>query len=99
MKNRKNALNGPDLSAGRSMLVNPAKNRTKVMYALILSLVVTSGLVFANHEIKDGPSKKVSPKPLTAAEKEAGLKKWEASPDGIKYKKWEASAEGKKVSA
>ena len=27
------------------------------------------------------------------------LKKWEATPDGIKFKKWEASPEGKKVLA
>jgi hypothetical protein len=27
------------------------------------------------------------------------LKRWEATPDGIKYKKWEASSEGKKVYA
>jgi len=27
------------------------------------------------------------------------MKKWEATPDGIKYKKWEASPEGKKVYA
>ncbi|WP_183559588.1 hypothetical protein [Mucilaginibacter sp. SP1R1] len=71
----------------------------KVIYALILPLVVLSGLVFANREIKNGPSKKLSPKPLSVAERKAELKKWEASPDGIKYKKWEASTEGKKVHA
>ena len=71
----------------------------KVIYALILPLVVVSGLVFANREIKNGTSKKSTPKPLSAAEREAELKKWEATPDGIKYKKWEASPEGKKVLA
>ena len=71
----------------------------KVIYALILLLVVVSGLVFANREIKNETSKKSTPKPLSAAEKKAGLKKWEATPDGIKYKKWEASPEGKKVLA
>jgi hypothetical protein len=71
----------------------------KVIYALILLLVVVSGLVFANHEIKNETSKKSIPKPLSAAEREAGRKKWEATPDGIKYKKWEASPEGKKVLA
>ena len=35
----------------------------KVLYALILPLVVVSGLVFANREIKDEPTKKSSPKP------------------------------------
>ena len=69
----------------------------KVIYALILPLVVVSGLVFANREIKNETSKKSTPKPLSAAEREAELKKWEATPDGIKYKKWEASPEGKKV--
>jgi hypothetical protein len=71
----------------------------KVIYALILPLVVVSGLVFANREIKNETSKKSSPKPLSAAEREAVLKKWEATPDGINYKKWKASPEGKKVLA
>jgi len=71
----------------------------KVIYALILPLVVVSGLVFANREIKNETSKRSTPKPLSAAEREAELKKWEATPDGIKYKKWEASPEGKKMLA
>ena len=71
----------------------------KVIYALILLLVVVSGLVFANREIKNETPKKSTPKPLSAVEREAELKKWEATPDGIKYKKWEASPEGKKVLA
>jgi len=69
----------------------------KIIYVLILSLVVVSGLVFANSEIKNKTSKKLTPKPLSAAEREAALKKWEASPDGIRLKNWEASPEGKKV--
>lgn len=69
----------------------------KVIYALILLLVVVSGLVFANREIKNETSKKSAPKPLSAAEMKAELKQWEATPDGIKFKKWEASPEGKKV--
>jgi hypothetical protein len=69
----------------------------KVIYALILSLVAVSGLVYANREIKNEASKKASPKPLTDAEKRAARKQWEATPDGIKFKKWEASPEGKKV--
>lgn len=64
---------------------------------LILPLVVVSGLVFANREIKP------SPKPLSIAERKARMvddrKKWEASPDGIKFKEWEVSPEGKKVHA
>ena len=56
----------------------------KVIYALILPLVVVSGLVFANREIKNETSKKSIPKPLSAAEMKAELKKWEASPEGKK---------------
>jgi hypothetical protein len=69
----------------------------KGIYALILSLVVVSGLVYANREIKNEAPKKASPKPLTDAEKRAARKQWEATPDGIKFKQWEASPEGKKV--
>lgn len=71
----------------------------KIIYALILPLVVVSGLVFANREIKNETSKKSIPKPLSAAERKAALKKWEATPDGMMYKKWEASPAGKKVLA
>ena len=69
----------------------------KVIYALILPLVVVSGLVFANREIKNETFKKSIPIPLSAAERKAELKKWEVSPDGIRNKKWEASPAGKKV--
>ena len=48
----------------------------KVIYALILPLVVVSGLVFANREIKNETSKKSAPKPLSAAEMKAERKKW-----------------------
>ena len=71
----------------------------KVIYALILPLVVVSGLVFANREIKNETPKKSTPKPLSAAEMKAGRERWEATPDGIKYKEWEASPAGKKVYA
>ncbi len=71
----------------------------KIIYTLILPLVVVSGLVFAIREIKNEPSKKITPKPLSAAEREAELKKWEATPEGIKYKKWELSPAGQKVYA
>jgi len=71
----------------------------KIIYTLMLPLVVVSGLVFANRETKNETSEKSIPKPLSAAEMKAELKKWEATPDGIKYKKWEASPEGKKVLA
>ena len=81
------------------MLIKPTKNMKKVIYALILPLVVVSGLVFANREIKNETSKKATPKPLSAAEMKAERERWEATPDGIKYKKWEASPAGKKVHA
>ena len=71
----------------------------KVIYALILPLVVVSGLVFASREIKNETSKKSTQKPLSAAEMKAERERWEATPDGIKYKKWQASPEGKKVLA
>jgi hypothetical protein len=71
----------------------------KVIYALILPLVVVSGLVFANSVIK----KDAAHKPLSAAESKAAhrddKKKWEASPDGIRYKKWETSLDGIKAHA
>jgi hypothetical protein len=62
----------------------------KAIYVLILLLVVISGLVFANSEIKNETIKECTTKPLSAAE-------WEATHEGIKYKKWEASPAGKKV--
>jgi len=99
MKNKKSSLNGSDLSGDKSMLIKPTKNMKKIIYALILPLVVVSGLVFANHEIKNEAPKKSTSKPLSAAERNAAMKKWEATPDGIKYKKWEGSPEGKKVYA
>jgi hypothetical protein len=81
------------------MLIKPAKNMKKVIYALILPLIVVSGLVFANRKINNETSKRPTPKPLSVAEREAELKKWEATPEGVKYKKWVASPEGKKVFA
>jgi len=69
----------------------------KNIYVLILPLVVVSGLVFANREVKN------ETKPLAASERKARMdydrKKWEASPDGVKYKKWKVSLEGKKIRA
>lgn len=99
MKNKRNALNGSDLSGDRSMLIKPTKNMKKVIYALILSLVVVSGLVFANREINNETSEKSAPKPRSAAESKAELKNWEATPEGINCKKWESTPEGKKVLA
>lgn len=77
------------------------KNMKKIISVLILSLVVVSGLVFANRGTKN--EIKPSVKPLSIAEQKAYMaeqrKKWQASADGIAYMKWEASAEGKKVNA
>ena len=71
----------------------------KTIYVLIFSLVVISGFVFsfstfANSEIKNDTT--ISLKPLSNLEKR---KKWEASPDGIKFNEWKNSPEGKKVQA
>ena len=76
------------------------KHMKKAIYVLILPLLVLSGLVFANRDVKNDT--KPSPKPSSKAEKYTGLeerKLWEYSPDGIKFKLWEASPEGKKVRA
>ncbi|MGN7783906.1 hypothetical protein ACTJIJ_05250 [Niabella sp. 22666] len=99
MKNEKNAFSGSDLSGYRSMEIKPAKKRRKVIYALILPLVVVSGLVFANREIENENAKKAIQNPPPAAEMKAGATKWEDTPGGIQYKKWEASPAGKKVFA
>lgn len=71
----------------------------KIIYPLIVSLAVVSGLAFVNREQKNEASEKSTPKPLTAAEMKAGRERWEATPDGIKFKEWEASPAGKKVYA
>jgi len=81
------------------MLIKPSKNMKKVMYALLLPLVVVSGLVFANRASKNETSKQSIPTHPSAAESSAALKQWEATPEGIKFKKWEASPTGKKVYA
>src|SRR6476620_9184040 len=44
------------------MLIQPTKNMKKGIYVLILPLVVVGGLVFAQREIKNEPSKKQNPK-------------------------------------
>lgn len=74
------------------------KNKKNVTYVLIVALVVVSGLVFANREIKNETERSL--KSSTMANRKAmDKKKWEASPDGVKYKAWEVSPEGKKVHA
>lgn len=76
----------------------------KLIFTLILPLIVISGLVVANREFRHETPKKSIPKPsggvpLTATEREAARKKWEATPDGMMFKKWVESPEGKKVYA
>jgi len=82
----------------------------KTIYFLILPLVVVSGLVLSfapfaycsdvNRDFKN--ETKPSQKPISMNSPKSALeqrKKWEASPDGIKYKEWEVSLEGQKVHA
>ncbi|HBD26876.1 hypothetical protein [Flavobacterium sp.] len=82
----------------------------KTLYVLILSLVVISGLVFSfssfanDSKTKTEIKKETKPvkRTLSNAEKKSMLeqrKKWEASPDGIKFNDWKNSPEGKKVQA
>jgi len=71
----------------------------KVIYALILPLVVVSGIVFANRETQDTTIKRSTPETLPVADRKTEMQKWEATPEGIQFKKWEASPTGKKVYA
>jgi hypothetical protein len=81
------------------MLIKTSKNMKKVIYALIILLVVVSGLVFANRETKKDTVKKSPQKQPAAADQQAAMKQWEATPDGIHFNKWKTSAKGKKVLA
>jgi len=71
----------------------------KVIFALILPLIVASGVVFATLEFGNETPQKSTPKPLSTEERNAERKKWEATPAGVMYKKWEVSPAGKKVYA
>lgn len=71
----------------------------KIIYALLLPLVVVSGLVFANRETKNEAAKKSTASPRSDAERKASLKKWESTPDATRYEKWKVSPEGRKVYA
>ena len=82
----------------------------KTLYVLILSLVVISGFVFSfstfanSSKTKTEIKKETKPakRTFSSAEKKSMLeqrKKWEASPDGIKFNDWKNSPEGKKVQA
>jgi hypothetical protein len=86
-----------DVQGDSTILIKPTNNMNKVIYVLLLSLVVVSGLVFANCQIKNETSTQSIPIHPSAAESSAALDLWEATPEGIKFKKWEASPAGKKV--
>lgn len=79
--------------------IKTTKEMKKIIYFPILSLAGISGLLFANCEMKKETSEKSISKPISAAQRQAALKKWEASPDGVSYKKWKTSPEGKKIYA
>ncbi|MFE3848692.1 hypothetical protein ACFX5D_12030 [Flavobacterium sp. LB3P45] len=71
-----------------------------MVIGLVFSFATFAYRSGANREIKN--ETKSSQKQLSVADRKANLdkrKKWEASPDGIKYKEWEVSPEGKKVHA
>lgn len=61
----------------------------KAIYLLLAPLLLITVLAFTSS----------SPKPKGVTEKNAALKKWEATPEGISFKKWEASPAGMKVYA
>jgi hypothetical protein len=67
----------------------------KIIYTIILTLFMVNGFVIANN--KDKTDKKPNQNQISVIERNAELKKWEASPDGIMFKKWEASPAGIKV--
>lgn len=69
------------------------------VYVFFLSLVVVGVLFYNNYYSLSETTAKSTPKPLTAAESKAALKKWEATPDGVHFKNWEVSPAGKKVHA
>jgi len=73
------------------------KELKNTIHAIILTLGLAGGMLFASCETKKETTLKSIPKPLSAAESKEVRKRWEASPDGIRYKEWELSPAGKKV--
>ncbi len=70
----------------------------KVSSVLILSLFAITVSAFTNpHLANELKKKSIATSPVD--DKKAALKKWEATPEGMKFKKWEASIVGKKVYA
>lgn len=88
-------------------LLNEQNKMKKIVITSVLVLAVISGLAFsfvpAAHdpgaEIKNETPDKAIPKSLSDSEQKAAMKKWEATPDGIRYNKWVASPAGQKVFA
>lgn len=70
----------------------------KALSAFILSLFVFTVFAFTNAKLSNEP-KKISIASSPVDDKKTALKKWEATPEGMKFKKWEASTAGKKVYA
>jgi hypothetical protein len=71
----------------------------KSNFGLILTWVFLSGVVLTNCNGKKESPEAAITKQLSVTEQNSERKKWEASPDGIKFKEWEASPEGQKVLA
>lgn len=69
----------------------------KIIYVFIVSLLIVSGFVFANREIKNDISEDSTSKPISDLEMKTQKEKWEASPDGKMVKKWKESHTGQKV--
>jgi len=70
----------------------------KGLSAIVVALFFIIVSAFAVPKIaNESPKKSIATS--SATDKNAALKKWEASPEGMKFKKWEASSAGKKVYA
>lgn len=66
----------------------------------IASMAIITVLLFTNCELKNETKKPQKSVAIVENKKKLDArKKWEASPDGIKYKEWETSEEGKKIHA
>lgn len=67
---------------------------------MIILMITAMGVVFANQNNKK--ASKLNPKSLAISNKKVDIeakKKWEASPDGIRFTAWKASPLGKKIQA
>jgi hypothetical protein len=71
----------------------------KIHCTWVTILLVAVGLVISNCDNKKETTSTSPSKPMTASDKKAIVKKWEATPSGIKYNHWKTSTAGKKVFA